>query len=493
MKTRIAKICAVVVMFSMMAWMQLDLRAEVPDKFLVRVIVTYQDYDHRLPWRQSAPGKRAGYGIMLSEGRFLTTERLVRNNTLVQIQRPGSGVKTTAAVEIADWQLNLALLRTSEATGTKGLVPIEVTTSVTSRVSLKVVQCDESDQLQITDAEVLRVAVEPLPNVPASSLIFDVLTTVNVNGESAAVLCGDKLAGLFISYDSNTRIGKMVPYTVLKRFLDDADNQPYDGVASAGFLWTPLVDPVKRKFFGVTDPEVGILVLSCAPYSGAAEALQPGDVVIEWDGHGIDNLGYYIDSQFGKLAFPYLIQSRRPGEKISATIIRNKERKQITVSLTRMNDEHTLVPEGIDEGQPEYLVEGGMLIRELMGNYLKAYGGDWERNADSRLVHLYRRRKYAVEKQGDRILILSLVLPDAINVGYQSYRDEIVIAVNNKPVKNMTDVFRIVDNDGGLRRLTLKDSEVDLVFDSSEMQSANARLQKVYQIPSLRYQKEQLK
>lgn len=489
MKTCIAKICTIVAAFSMMAGMQLEVRSEVPDKFLVRVMVTYQDYDPRLPWRQSAPGKRSGYGIMLSKRRFLTTERLVRNNALVQIQRPGSGIKTTAVVEIADWQMNLALLRISEETATQGLVPVELATSVASRVSLKVVQCDESDQPQITDAEVLRVAVEQIPNVPASSLIFDVLTTVNVNGESAAVLYGDKLAGLFISYDSNTRIGKMLPYTVLKRFLNDAHNPPYEGSASAGFLWAPLIDPVKRKFFGVTDTDVGILVLSCVPYSGAAEVLQSGDVIIEWDGHVIDNLGYYIDSQFGKLAFSYLTQSRRPGEKIPATIIRNKERKQITVPLTRMNDEHTLVPEGINEGQPEYLVEGGMLLRELTGNYLKAYGGNWEKSADSRLVHLYRRRKYAVEKQGDRILILSLVLPDAINVGYQSYRDEIVTAVNNKTVRNMADVFRIVDNDGGLQRLTLRDSAVDLVFDSSEMQVANSRLQKVYQIPSLRHQK----
>jgi hypothetical protein len=492
MKIQSGKICAIAIALSVMAGVWTAFCTEVKGQFLVKVIVSYQEYDSRLPWRQLAPGRRSGYGIMLSGGRFLTTERLVRNHTLVQIQKPGSGVKVRAMVEIADWQLDLALLRTDEEGAISGLMPVELATSVVSRASVKVVQCDESDQPQVTDAEVVRIAVDQLPDVPASSLIFDVLTTVNVNGESAAVLHENKLAGVFISYDTNTRTGKMLPYCVLKRFLDDADNQPYEGVASAGFLWSPLVDPVKRRFLGVKEPEAGIIVLSCVPYSGAAEVLKSGDVILEWDGHSIDNLGYYKDEQFGKLAFSYLTQSKRPGEKVDATIIRDKETKKVSVPLSHIDDQHALVPEGNNEGQVEYLVEGGMVLRELTGYYLKAYG-NWERNADSRLVHLYRRRKYAIEKPGDRVVILSLVLPDAINIGYQSFRDEIVTAVNGKPVRNMADVFRIVDNDGGLHRLTLKDSAVDLILDLAEMQSANARLQKVYQIPSLRYQKQQSK
>jgi len=86
-----------------------------------------------------------------------------------------------------------------------------------------------------------------------------------------------------ISYDHSTRIGNMVPVSVLSKFIRDSGEEPYKGFASAGFSWTPLVDPAKRAYLNLKNDEKGILVLSCMPSSGASEVLKPNDVIIEWD------------------------------------------------------------------------------------------------------------------------------------------------------------------------------------------------------------------
>ena len=83
-------------------------------------------------------------------------------------------------------------------------------------------------------------------------------------------------------------------------------------------------------------------------------------------------------------------------------------------------------------------------------------------------------------------MILSGVLPDPANIGYQEMRDEVVTAVNGQPVRSLRDVFRIVDQDRGLARLTLQGLSVDVALDGALRGEANARIAKAYRIPELR-------
>ena len=107
------------------------------------------------------------------------------------------------------------------------------------------------------------------------------------------------------------------------------------------------------------------------------------------------------------------------------------------------------------------------------------------------MVHTYLAAKHAASAVSEHVVILSGILPDPINIGYQQrFRDEIITAVNGQAVSNMTDVFRIADRDGSLRRLTLKSVGADLVLDEDELAVANARLARQYRVPALRYQQK---
>jgi len=454
---------------------------------LVEITVTYQEYDQIFPWQRRPPGLRRGYGVVIDTGQVLTTETLLRNAELVELRQARRGEKVRATIALSDPQCNLGLLNVPP----QGLADLQVASpaeSIATSNKLMVLQFDQDSEVQAGSAQILEVGVRPLPRSPFSLLAFTVLTDLNVNGEGAPVFVDGKLAGIMITYNSNTRTGNMLPSKIIRRFIADTKRPLYRGMASAGFVWSPLVDPVKRAYLNVQDKSGGILIVKCLPGTGAAEAFQPNDVVLQWDGFNLDNLGYYEDPEFGRLAFPHLIGGyREPGDVVPVRVVRQGLETNVNVRLQRYEDDLALVPENVIGEAPEYIAEGGFVIRELDARYLFAHGNDWYQRVDSRLVHAYMTRKFSPSRPGERIVILTAVLPDRINTGYEHFRQEIVTHVNGRPILNLRDVFKILDEDGSLYSIRLKDCGIDLVLDKRELRAANARLTSAYRLPALHY------
>ena len=453
---------------------------------LVRVTVAFQQPDAGLPWRKQSPGIRHGYAVLLDETRAVTTESLVRNHTMAEVQQARRGERIPARVLMADPQANLALLELPA--GAADWQPAPLARKLEADDRFHVFQFDENGQIQRGAAQTVRIAMTSLPNMAFPALTFTVLTELNINGEGAAAMAGDSLAGLMISYDKDTRTGAMIPYNALERFFADATEPPYKGLATAGFSWAPLVDPVRRAFLHVQNQTGGIQVLACLPGAGAMEALRPHDVILSMDGFPIDNMGFYEDPDFGRLLFPHLITGRRkPGDTIRLELVRDREPMDIELSLARYRDEYALIPENTEGHPAEYLVEGGLILRELSGDYLQAFGRNWARRVDARLTDMYFSRRFLPDQPGDRVVILSGVLPDAINIGYTRFSNAIVQAVNATPVSNLRDVFDVFDRDGAIYRVRLKSLETDLVLDRAALPAANTRIAAQYRIPNLQF------
>lgn len=459
---------------------------------VVRVIATHQEYDPFMPWQKMLPQTRYGYGVVVGPSLILTTESLVRNQVLVELSRAEQGSKTPAKVLMADCQANLALI----APDTKDPFPLSdafpMADLVTNGCAVHVVQFDNTGMIQDGAAHILQIAVSRLPTAPDLTLAFTLLADVRVNGQGAAVLADNKLAGLIMTYDEESRTAQMLPYPVLRNFLKDALNPPYQGLAAAGFRWAPLIDPSKRRFLNVEKCDGGILVVSCIPGTGANETLKPDDVILEWDGFPVDRLGYYKDPDFGRLLLPYLIKGRRsPDEIVPVHIVRNGKDVNTQLRLDRWSDDWTLVPENTTNEQPEYLISGGLILRELDGPFLHAHGEEWQRRVDPRLAQLYLTGGRQAHCPGNRVIVLAGVLSDPINIDYEGFCNQVVTRVNGQDVRNMKDVFAVVDkNNDGLQSLTVRGVAVDLVLDSAGRDKTDARLARRYRIDQLRHQRE---
>lgn len=455
---------------------------------LVRVMVTSQGFDPFMPWQKTEPVVRQGYGYLIGTNSVLTVAQLIRNHTLVELQESLSGVKHAATVELSDTDANLAILRIADPARMSQLVPLSLAERVPKDSPVQIVQFNDTGGISRGSAKIVEISVADLPNDFGSILAFTALADMNVNGQGAVVLHSNKVAGLIMWYDHNTRMGTLLPYPVLRHFIDDSTQPLYRGFAAAGFSWAPLVDPAERRYLKVDNLHGGIVVLKVRSGTGASKSLLPQDVILEWDACAVDKLGFYKDLEFGRLAFPYLIKGRRhPGDHVEAKIIRNGEMKTVSVEMTRRTDDQLLIPENTSGERAEYLVDGGFLIRELSGDYLRAYGEGWNSSADARLVHLYLTRADKPERPGDRVVIMSHVLPDPINVSYQHLRDQVVTHINGDPVRNIGDVFRLVNRDKGLRRFRLLAMSIDIVLDETAIDEANNRIMRTYRIPYLRF------
>ncbi len=460
-----------------------------PDAALVEVIVTFQENDPFIPWQKRRPGVRQGYGVVVEKGVILTAESLLRNSTLVELRQARTGEKLQAHVTMADPQVNLALLAPADPAALD-VTPMGLGTNLQKGAEVTIVQLDNTRQVQSGKASLVVTTTSELPEAPYAVLTHNLLTDLNVNRQGAIAVHEGKLVGLLIGYNRGERIGFALPACVLKRFLDDAREKPYVGVPSAGFRWKELVDPARRAFLKLNHHGQGIVVLSCVLGSGAAAAFKPNDVILAWGGRAIDNLGFYEDAEFGRMSIVLLIQQRgQCGEEVPVKIWRDGQEQTVTVKLANLRDAMALIPENVTGAPAEYLVEGGLILREVESRYLTTRGQDWATKTDPHIVNLYTTRRDSPEQPGDRVVILAAVLPDEINMGYQQFSDQIVTQVNGQPVRNLRDVFRIAQTDGAITRLRILNVGVDLVLDKSALPAANLRLARQYRIPKLSYQR----
>lgn len=454
---------------------------------LVQVLVTRQTSDPVLPWKNQQPSTRKGYGVVVRENVILTTETLVRNNTLIEITLPGSGKKLRAREMLTDIQANLALVALIDKADALPTTPLSLADNLPMDAKAIICQTDDTSAIQTCEGTVLQICMSRVSSASYLTLSYALLTKPAVNNEGAPVFFENKLAGLTVDYQMSDREVTIIPFPVINRFMEDAREPPYSGFPTAGFMWAELVDPAKRKYFGLPeDTEQGIQVLSTIPDTGAAKMLKSNDVILSIDGAEIDSLGFYTDKNFGRLLFPYIISGHHStGETITMSIMRDKKHLDIAVPLSSWKDSQSLIPEDYTGEMNDYIVAGGLVIRELSGRYLRAHGGDWERRVGPRLAYYYQTMRNTPEQKDDRIVVLVGALPDTINIGYQHIRNEIVTAINGEKIRNMKDLFKAVDREKGLHTISLQSLDVDLYLDPDEIEEANLRLLESYRIPAI--------
>jgi S1-C subfamily serine protease len=264
----------------------------------VEVHVTSQSFDSHIPWRKNPPVSKAGYGVVIADGRLITTEDLVRNAVLVEIRRPGDAVKTKATIRVADPRVNAALLEAP----TRGLTPVEWSVPVKTGARIQLVQYNAAGQQQNGEGRITSIQVGSLPNLAQSILTFQVLTDLKLERVGAPAFHEGRLVGLVMQYDEGSQTSMVLPAAVLQRFVANASHPPYPGVAAAGLMWAPLIEPAKRQYLGLPDDNKGVMVLRTVPGSCTSGILQAGDVILAWDGQTIDSQGYYDDPDFGRLS-----------------------------------------------------------------------------------------------------------------------------------------------------------------------------------------------
>lgn len=464
-------------------------KTSVPEGFrdsLVELHVTRVETDRFLPWRKSQPITLRGYGVAVGPGLLLTPEELVRNTTLIQIRRAGSSAFVPAQVVLADARSSLALVGPVDATKLPAFVPLGVATSLQREAVHTLVQFGAADQIQSSAGTITSIGLEPIARGSAGQLTYDIVSDLRSALPGTPVLRDGRLAGLVVRLKPNSNASLAIAPDALARFLDAYRKPPFVGPPEGGFEFAPLADPVRRRFLNVQNSDNGILVNSVRPGGTAESGLLPEDVLIAWDGFLVDNQGFYTHPRYGRLPVSHLISSSgKAGDSVEAEVVRGGKPIRVKLTLRPFSERGTRIPEN-GQGLPDdYVVECGLVFRELTLDYLQAHGEDWLLRAESRLVWEALTQAYQTSTPGRRLVILVGVLPDPANIGYQTLQNQIVVSVNGRPVESLAQMAREIEANG-MSRLKFEGwRDASLFFDSAKRVEANERIRTLYRIPAL--------
>jgi hypothetical protein len=453
---------------------------------IVSVRVTGQDWNWRAPWEKQAPWTRTVTGLVVPGPKILLASTAFGNHLLVEAQKLGSDARTVARVELVDQEGPLALVAVDDPAFWEGLEPLPLVDRAPGEGDVTILRWQRSGLLDAFPGTLRQVRSGRHGLSQTSLLTLEIGSSTDGLGQSEVVIAQGRVAGLVTGRSGDAYGALAAP--VLTRFLRGATKADWRGFARAGLGWQDLTNPALRELLGLRPGETGIRLTRVAAHGSAGGVLKPGDVVLEMGGAKLDPTGYYEHPLYGRMLFALLFSDgRQPGEQMPVKVLRDGARLDLQLPLRAMRPEQDRVPPYVFGRGPDYVVVGGLVFEELSRPYLGAWG-DWARRAPPRLLVAIDREPDEAGPEPRRIVLLSSVLPDAANLGYQEQRDLIVERVNGRPVASLADLRRaFAAPEGGFHVVDFVPGQgfTRAVVDATEAEAAAARLREAYGVERL--------
>ena len=448
--------------------------------------MTGQDWNPRAPWEKLPPWTRVLSGIVVPGQRILVASTAFGNHVLVEAQKLGSDERSLARVVLVDQEGPLALIAVEDPEFWKDLEPLAVAKRAPTEGAVSLHRWQRSGLLDSYPGTLRQVRSGRHGLSQTSLLTLEVATGAEGLGESEPVISDGQVAGLVTGRAGDTFVALASP--VLAQFLEEASKGEWRGFARPGLAWEDLTNPALRGALGLVPGESGVRLLRVAPNGSAGGVLRPGDVLLQLDGVKIDANGRYEHPLYGRMLFAQLFtDGHAPGDSMKAKVLRKGERLELTLPLKRMLPQDDKVPPYQFGRGPEYVIAGGLVFQALTRPYLGAYG-DWTRRAPPRLTVALDREGQESDPEWPRIVLLSSVLPDAANLGYQDLRDLIVAKVNGRRIGSLDHLREALAHPQGpfhVIELLPGQGARRLVVGVDEARAAAARLQRAYGVPSM--------
>ena len=447
---------------------------------VIHLEITAKEYSYVQPWARSER-KMAKTGVVIEGHQIITTAEGVADQTLIRMKKQGRGLFSLGKVVWVDYQANLACLTTDEPDFWKGLQPAQLADPVPITGTAQILRW-ETDHLNHRPADIERMIVNNsvLSFVSVPELKID--TTATALGFGEAVTSGDRLIGLVCQQEGDV-VG-VVPTSFISSILKARAAGKYTGLGYFDFTWDPVQNPLNVAYLQLPGPPRGVIVKEIGLKPGIASPVQPRDIVLNIDGFDIDAEGDYHDPQYNKLVLENLSsRGKWAGADCKMKIWRDGKEMDITYRLPKAEYSDELVPSQTFDQVPQYVLAGGFIFVPLTDDYLRSWGADWRQRSPFRLFY-YNMDKVTPKRQ-ERV-VLSQVLPDAVNIGYENLRNAVVDQINGMNIGKIADVSTALKSPiNGFDIFTFAPGEPlhEAVLDASALDSANENIMVRFHIP----------
>lgn len=406
------------------------------EKSVVRIEVARKSYDYYQPWNRRND-RAAKTGIVIGEKQILATAQDLSDHTLVRIQKNGRGKWTNARVEWIDYHANLALLSTDDTDFWNGLHPANLASRPPGEAApLQIVRWREG-KLENRRAEFTQYTVGPSVGSAVNHVQMEIDSEIDNADSGEPVIADSHIAGITSSQAG--RSCTVIPATFIRSVLDAHKSGNRRGLGYFHFYWQSAENTATLAELKLTGEPRGVLVINVPErLDGKPSVVQPLDIILEIDSFEIDMQGDYTDPDYGSLTLENLAtRGKRAGDQVKLKVWRNGKTLDAIYILPEFDYTHSLVPLAVNDQAPDYLIVGGLVFQPLTTPYLQRWGTDWERTAPFRL-NFYRNEEATKDKPA--LVILSQVLPDRFNIGYQDQRSLVVNHVNGRRITTLTEL-----------------------------------------------------
>lgn len=410
---------------------------------VVKVYCTHTEPDYSLPWQKQRQYTSTGSAFMIGDGKLLTNAHCVEHYTQVKVKKRGDDTKYVAKVLARGVDCDIALLSVESEKFWEEAEPLRFGHLPRLQDEVTVVGYPlGGDTISVTKGVVSRIEVTSYAHGSSDLLGIQIDAAINPgnSGGPAFNQRGECIGVAFQVYRSEEaeNIGYVIPSTVVSHFLDDYEkNGKYTGFPSLGVLLQRLESPALREYLNVQSNK-GVLVRKVEPTSSAISAIKEGDVIVSFDNVHVGSEGTVPFRSNERIGFRYLISKKFTGDLAEIGIIRAGKLMNVQVVLKpRVH----LVPYNIDGEQPSYLIIAGLVFTPLSEPLIE------DECEDSIGLKLLAKARYSLARfQGEQILILSQVLANEVNIGYEGMSNQQVLKFNGTRIKNIHHLAYLVDS-----------------------------------------------
>ncbi len=408
---------------------------------VMKVLTTCRHPDPWNPWRRLWTENGSGSGVLVGPNEILTGAHVVDDATFLQVQRIADPDKVEAKVKAVCHDCDLALLTVSDERILRGARPVEVGELCNFRDKVTVVGFPiGGEEVSITEGVVSRVEMQRYVHSAREHLAIQIDAAINPGNSGGPVFRNGKVVGIAFQKQPNAEaMGAMVPAPLIRRFLDGvAQGRPTD-VPTLSLRTQGLENPELRTRLGLGPDEGGVRIAT-VEYGGPAwGVLQPDDVLLAIDGLRVGANGTVLYRERFRTMYNVVYGDHFAGDELEVEILRERAPRKLRLRLQPMA---SLVGLPAHDRMPSYFIFGGLVFQPLSLDLLKVFAESPPPALMNELINGVRR------EDRQQVIVLTSILADGINTGYEEARYSLVETVNGRRPRDMRHFVSLVEGAG---------------------------------------------
>ena len=457
-------------------------RAVEPEKSVIQIMVFVQAPSWETPWRQEPVRRQGGSGFVIKGKRILTNAHVVSWARQILVRRYQDARPYVAEVEFIGHDCDLAVLKVGDDHFFDDVPALEF--GELPKVRSTVVTYGYpagGEEISYTRGVVSRIEVEAYSHIGNRQLLAaQTDAAINPGNSGGPVIQEDRVVGVaFQGMPGLENTGFFIPPPVIEHFLKDIAHDRYEGFPYTGIRMATLQNPAYRRRLKLPDNNLGARVDALLPIPSTCAVLKEDDVILRAGPFPVAS-DTTILYQGNRVSAGVAFQLAQSGDSVPLEIWRDGREQTVSLPVYPYSGDRATGYQ--HDVLPRYYVYGGLVFTALNLDFMRTLGRTTGDPSQNELIYeLYYRRLEHPETARPEPVVLSTILPDAVNANVATRGRALVDQINGLRVEKLEDVVRAFEvNTNAYDVIVFMANHSTECLDRAETLKANAGILKNY-------------